>query len=465
MCRVFGVSRSGYYDWVQHKPSDRKQSDERLKLEIKVAHIRTRETYGTRRLQTELADSGIIIGRDRLARLRKELELRCKQKRKYKATTNSNHSLPVAPNLLNQTFEPTGPNQVWVTDLTYVATQEGWLYLAGVKDVYTCEIVGYAMGERMTKELTGKALFMAVRNQRPPVRLIHHSDSNSLLRYLQSAGVDVLEVTAPDKMERRRRGKSDTIDAESAAHAAFSLIRTVTPKTRGGMIEALRVLKVCRKTAVAARRTALQMIQMNIVSAPDELRDQIRSLSRMQLIRTLASWRSDVTAYRNVQDAYRIALKSLARRYLELHDEIADLDVMLASIVDELAPELIKRNSVGYECASQLLITAGDNPQRLHSEAGFAALCGVSPVPASSGKKNRHRLNRGGDRAANSALHIIAIGRLRTDTKTQEYIGKRVAEGHSKMEALRCLKRYISREVYTLLRNQNRQFNSTQITT
>ncbi|EAP6367526.1 IS110 family transposase, partial [Salmonella enterica] len=170
------------------------------------------------------------------------------------------------------------------------------------------------------------------------------------------------------------------------------------------------------------------------------------------------------TAYRNVQDAYRIALKSLARRYLELHDEIADLDVMLASIVDELAPELIKRNSVGYECASQLLITAGDNPLRLHSEAGFAALCGVSPVPASSGKKNRHRLNRGGDRAANSALHIIAIGRLRTDTKTQEYIGKRVAEGHSKMEALRCLKRYISREVYTLLRNQNRQINSTQIT-
>lgn len=144
---------------------------------------------------------------------------------------------------------------------------------------------------------------------------------------LQSAGVDVLEVTAPDKMERRRRGKSDTIDAESAAHAAFSRIRTVTPKTRGGMIEALRVLKVCRKTAVAARHTALKMIQMNIVSAPDELRDQIRSLTRMQLIRTLTSRRPDVTAYRNVQDAYRIALKSLARRYLELHDEIRYVSV------------------------------------------------------------------------------------------------------------------------------------------
>ncbi len=136
-----------------------------------------------------------------------------------------------------------------------------------------------------------------------------------LLRYLQSSEIEVLEVTAPDKMERRKRGKSDTIDAESAAHAAFSRIRTVTPKTRSGMIEALRVLKVCRKTAVAARRIALQMIQMNIVSAPDELRDQIRHLTRMHLIRTLASWRPDVTAYRNVQDAYRIALKSLARRY------------------------------------------------------------------------------------------------------------------------------------------------------
>ncbi|EFN2499682.1 IS3 family transposase [Shigella dysenteriae] len=179
MCRIFGVSRSGYYNWAQHKPSDRKQGDERLKLEIKVAHIRTRETYGTRRLQTELADNGIIIGRDRLARLRKELGLRCKQKRKYKATTNSDHSLPVAPNLLNQSFEATAPNQVWVADLTYVATQEGWLYLAGIKDVYTCEIVGYAMGERMTKELTGKALFMAVRNQRASAGLIHHSDRGS----------------------------------------------------------------------------------------------------------------------------------------------------------------------------------------------------------------------------------------------------------------------------------------------
>ncbi|CAQ86940.1 conserved hypothetical protein, homologous to putative transposase, IS110 family (plasmid) [Escherichia fergusonii ATCC 35469] len=151
-------------------------------------------------------------------------------------------------------------------------------------------------------------------------------------------------------------------------------------------------------------------------------------MTRMQLIRTLGSWRPDASEYRNVTNVYRISLKSLARRYLELHDEIADLDVMIAAIVDELAPELIKRNAIGYESASQLLITAGDNPQRLRSESGFAALCGVSPVPVSSGKTNRYRLNRGGDRAANSALHIIAIGRLRTDAKTKEYVARRVMQ-------------------------------------
>lgn len=153
------------------------------------------------------------------------------------------------------------------------------------------------------------------------------------------------------------------------------------------MIESLRVLKTCRKTAISARRVALQIIHSNIISAPDELREQLRNMTRMQLIRTLGSWRPDASEYRNVTNVYRISLKSLARRYLELHDEIADLDVMIAAIVDELAPELIKRNAIGYESASQLLITAGDNPQRLRSESGFAALCGVSPVPVSSGKR------------------------------------------------------------------------------
>ena len=286
-----------------------------------------------------------------------------------------------------------------------------------------------------------------------------------VLRYLQRTGITVLEVTTPDKTVRRKRGKNDTIDAENAAHAAYAGVRTVTPKTRDGMIEALRVLKVCRKTAVAARRVALQMIQTQVISAPEELRDQLRNLSRMKLIRMLAAWRPDMSGYRDVTMAYRIALKSLARRYLELHDEVADLDVMIKAIVDELAPELVSRTAVGYESAAQLLITAGDNPDRLGSEASFAALCGVSPIPASSGKTQRHRLNRGGDRAANSALHIIAIGRLRLDTTTQAYVSRRVTEGHSKLEALRCLKRYIAREVYYVLRHRHREIDRTQITT
>ena len=284
-----------------------------------------------------------------------------------------------------------------------------------------------------------------------------------LLRFMQSAGVEVLEVTAPDRHDRRRRGKNDDLDAQNAAHAAFAGRRTVTPRSRDGMVESLRVLKACRKTAVAARRVALQMIQNTIVCAPDGLRDLLRTMTRMQLVRTLAAWRPDLTAYRNVEAAYRIGLKSLARRYLELHDEIADLDAMIGAIVDELAPDLVARNSIGHTCAAQLLLTAGDNPERLRSEASFAALCGVSPVPASSGKTIRHRLNRGGDRAANSALHIIAIGRLRTDPKTKDYVARRIAEGHSKLDAIRALKRYIAREVFSLIIRRQKEINQTRI--
>ena len=284
-----------------------------------------------------------------------------------------------------------------------------------------------------------------------------------LLRFLQLAGLTVLEVTTPDKQDRRKRGKNDDLDAQNAAHAAFAGKRTVTPRSRDGMIEALRVLVACRKTAVTARRVALQMIQNTIVSAPDALRDQLRVMTRMKLVRTLAAWRPDLTGYREVEAAYRISLKSLARRYLELHDEIADLDVMIAAIVDELAPDLVMRNSIGHTGAAQLLLTAGGNPDRMRSEASFAALCGLSPVPASSGRIIRHRLNRGGDRAANSALHIIAIGRLRTDPKTKDYVARRIAQGHSKLDAIRALKRYLAREVFTLIRQRQTEINATRI--
>lgn len=284
-----------------------------------------------------------------------------------------------------------------------------------------------------------------------------------LLRFLQAAGIEVLEITAPDRQDRRRRGKNDDLDAQNAAHAALAGARTVTPRTRDGMVESLRVLKACRKTAVTARRVALQMIHNTIVCAPDILRDQLRHMTRMQLVRTLAAWRPDLTAYREVEAAYRISLKSLARRYIELHDEIADLDMMIKAIVEDLAPELVARNSIGHNGAAQLLLTAGDNPERLKSEASFAALCGASPVPASSGKTVRHRLNRGGDRAANSALHIIAIGRLRTDEKTKTYVARRIAEGHSKLEAIRSLKRYIAREVFGIIMRRQQDINRTRI--
>lgn len=282
-----------------------------------------------------------------------------------------------------------------------------------------------------------------------------------LMRHLDTAGLDVLEVTAGDKTDRRKRGKDDTIDAEQAAHAAFARVRTVTPRAHNGMVESLRALKIVRKTAIAGRRTALQMIQALIISAPEELRDQLRNMTRMQLIRILAAWRPDLSDYRDPVTATKIALKSLARRYLELHDEIADLEVHMHALVDELAPDLLARTGIGYESATQLLITAGDNPDRLGSEGSFAMLCGTAPLPASSGKTTRHRLNRGGDRAANSALHMIAVSRWRLDPDTKVYVSRKRAEGHSNPEILRLLKRYIAREVYYLLRNQHRTINQT----
>lgn len=179
MSWLFSVSRSGFYTWLKRKPSRRSQEDERLKVAIKAAHKRTRESYSARRLQPELAADGFVAGRDRIARLRREMGIRCRQKRKFKATTNSNHNMPVAENVLEQTFMPSAPNKVWVTDITYIPTEEGWLYLAGVKDVFTCELVGYAMAERMTQELVAKALFRAVQQKRPAPGLIHHSDRGS----------------------------------------------------------------------------------------------------------------------------------------------------------------------------------------------------------------------------------------------------------------------------------------------
>jgi transposase InsO family protein len=179
MSRVFEVSKSGYYTWLKRAPSKRSQDNARLEVAIKAAHMRTRQSYGPERLRDELADDGFPAGVGRIKRLRKQMGIRCKQTRKFKATTNSNHGLPVAENLLQQNFSTDRPRQVWVADITYIPTHEGWLYLAGIKDLHTCEIVGYALGERMTKELVARALFGAVSQHRPPPGLIHHSDRGS----------------------------------------------------------------------------------------------------------------------------------------------------------------------------------------------------------------------------------------------------------------------------------------------
>jgi putative transposase len=179
MCRILGVSESGYHAWLHRPLSLRDQESERLSIEIKAAHIRTRETYGPERLQEDMKDNGIHVSVYRIKNLRKKMDLRCKQVKKFKATTNSNHTLPVAPNLLNQKFQVSALNQVWVTDLSYIPTAEGWLYLAGFKDLFSGELVGYSMGERMTQTLVMQALFQAVSRKRPPRGLIHHSDRGS----------------------------------------------------------------------------------------------------------------------------------------------------------------------------------------------------------------------------------------------------------------------------------------------
>jgi putative transposase len=179
LCGILKVSKSGYYKWLNRKPSKRVLEEGRLEVEIKAAHRRSRETYGPERLQHELKDQGVSVGICRIRRIRKKLGIRCKQKRKFKATTDSRHALPVAENLLNQQFEATRPNEVWLSDITYIPTEEGWLYLAGHKDLFTGEIVGYAMGSRITKSLVSESLFKAVGAKRPGPGLIHHSDRGS----------------------------------------------------------------------------------------------------------------------------------------------------------------------------------------------------------------------------------------------------------------------------------------------
>lgn len=179
LCRVLEVSRSGYYEWFSRSPSRRAQEEERLEVEIKAAHKRTRGTCGPERLQQDLAAHGVKVGICRIRKIRKKLGIRCKQIKKFKATTDSNHTLPVAENLLEQKFGATAPNQIWVSDITYISTKEGWLYCAAHKDLFNGEIVGYALGSRITKDIVIRSFLMAVKIRQPEAGLIHHSDRGS----------------------------------------------------------------------------------------------------------------------------------------------------------------------------------------------------------------------------------------------------------------------------------------------
>jgi len=272
----------------------------------------------------------------------------------------------------------------------------------------------------------------------------------ALGRYLREQGVAVVEVDRPDRKTRRAKGKSDPIDAYAAARAALSGQASGTPKTRDGKVEAIRVLRNARGGAVKARTQAVNQLKGLLVTAPAALREQLRSLDTAALVGACAHL-SPGTDLSDPANAVKTALRRLATRIRAFDTEIADADRDLAPLVSAAAPRLVALMGVGPEVAGQLLVTAGDNPDRLRSEAAFAHLCGVAPIPASSGRTDRHRLNRGGDRAANCALYRIVLCRLRYDPATQAYAERRTKQGLSKPEIIRCLKRYVVREVYHAL--------------
>jgi transposase len=268
-----------------------------------------------------------------------------------------------------------------------------------------------------------------------------------LARRLRAAGVEVVEVDCPNRQARRRLGKSDPVDAVEAARAAQSGRASGAAKTRDGNVEAMRALLVAKRSARSCTVKTLNQIRHLGFCAPDELRERLKDCSRAHLAAQAAALRP-AAGGDAVITATKTALRALGRRVVALDKEKAALDERLAALVTATAPELLRLYGVGVDSAAALLVAAGDNPQRLRSEAAWAHLCGVAPLEASSGKVSRHRLNRGGDRHANSALWRIVMVRMRHDPRTRTYVARRLAEGRSKPEIIRILKRYVAREVY-----------------
>jgi transposase len=272
----------------------------------------------------------------------------------------------------------------------------------------------------------------------------------ALSRYLASHGVEVIEVARPNRQVRRRFGKTDVVDAIAAARAVMSGEATATPKSHDGAVEALRALKVLQRSVNKARHQAGNQLHNLIVTAPDDLRAQLRQLRRGQLLKTCAAFRV-AAEDDSLAGVTRFALRDLAQRVLELDERHQAIRTRMSRLTAIAAPALLQIKGIGPDVAATLLLTAGDNPERLGNERAFAALCGSNPIPASSGKTQRHRLNRGGDRQANAALWRIVVVRLGTDQRTKDYMAKRTSEGKSKKEIMRCLKRYVAREVFAAL--------------
>jgi len=282
----------------------------------------------------------------------------------------------------------------------------------------------------------------------------------TLTRALTKAGARVVEVNRPNRLARHMDGKSDRLDAEQIARAVLGQTSTAIPKAKSGMVEVIRTLRVTRASAVKARTQAFNTLWGVMIGAPSPLRDELVVLTKRTLVKRCLRLRPETQdllvlsadSDRLLMAGVKTALRNLARRWRDLDEEIKALNQQIEALVRSTAPELVQLHGVGVELAGQFLVTAGDNTNRIHSEAAFAKLCGVAPQPASSGRTTgRHRLCRGGDRAANSALYIVAIVRIRHHQPTRDYLQRRTAEGLSKREIIRCLKRYIAREIYNNL--------------
>jgi transposase len=268
-----------------------------------------------------------------------------------------------------------------------------------------------------------------------------------LARYLARAGIDVVEVDRPNRQTRHRKGKSDPVDAVAAARAALSGTASGVPKRRDGNVEAIRVLMIARRSAIDTRIETLNQLRHVVFTATPEIRAKFTGLTAISLTNKATLLRprqgDDPVRYTTM-----ITIRTLGRRVQYLREETKRINRLLRPLIRQTAPGLLEVYGVGFTTAAKLLVAAGDNPERLKSEAAFAHLCGVAPIPASSGKTTRHRLNRGGNRQANSALYHIVLTRMKHDQATRDYVARRLAEGKTMGEIARILKRYAAREVF-----------------